>query len=234
MTTNADQAELDRFNALAQRWWDPQGPMAPLHAITPLRMDYVQQTRPVRGLRVADIGCGGGLMAEAMTRAGAQVTAIDLSSDLLGAARLHAEDAGLDIDYRDTSAEALAAELPGAFDLITCFEMLEHVPAPAAIVQACRQLARPDGEVLFSTINRNAKAFAFAIVGAEYVLGLVPRGTHQYEKLIRPAELAGWCRTNRLEVQQMTGLVYNPLTQVYRLHDSDVSVNYFMRTRPAE
>ncbi|MEC9407709.1 MAG: bifunctional 2-polyprenyl-6-hydroxyphenol methylase/3-demethylubiquinol 3-O-methyltransferase UbiG [Pseudomonadota bacterium] len=232
MTPNADPAELDRFNALATQWWNPRGPMAPLHAITPLRMDYVQQRRPVRGLRVADIGCGGGLMAEAMTRAGAQVTAIDLSADLLGAAQLHAEDAGLDIDYQETSAENLADAHPGEFDLVTCFEMLEHVPDPAAIVQACSQLLRPDGEALFSTINRNAKSFALAIVGAEYVLGLVPRGTHQYDKLIRPAELARWCRSAGLRVAGMTGLVYNPLTQVYRLDDHDVSVNYFMRTAP--
>ena len=177
-----------------------------MHAITPLRMDYVQQRRPIRGLRVADIGCGGGLMAEAMTRAGAQVTAIDLSADLLGAAQLHAEDAGLDIDYQETSAENLADAHPGEFDLVTCFEMLEHVPDPAAIVQACRQLLRPDGEALFSTINRNAKSFALAIVGAEYVLGLVPRGTHQYDKLIRPAELASWCRSAGLRVAGMTGL----------------------------
>lgn len=232
MTPNADPAELDRFNALATQWWNPRGPMAPLHAITPLRMDYVQQRRPIRGLRVADIGCGGGLMAEAMTRAGAQVTAIDLSADLLGAAKLHAEDAGLDIDYQETSAETLADTHPGEFDLVTCFEMLEHVPDPAAIVQACSQLLRPDGEALFSTINRSAKSFALAIVGAEYILGLVPRGTHQYDKLIRPAELARWCRSAGLRVAGMTGLVYNPLTQVYRLDDHDVSVNYFMRTAP--
>lgn len=232
MTTNADPAELGRFNALAQQWWDPRGPMAPLHAITPLRLDYVQQSRPLKGLRIADIGCGGGLMAEAMTHAGAQVTAVDLSTELLDAARLHADDAGLDVDYRETSAESLADELSGAFDLVTCFEMLEHVPEPQAIVHACRTLAKPDGEVLFSTINRNAKSFAFAIVGAEYVLGLVPRGTHQYEKLIRPGELAQWCRGSGLDVQNLTGLVYNPLTQIYRLHETDVSVNYFMRTRP--
>ncbi|MEN8820809.1 MAG: bifunctional 2-polyprenyl-6-hydroxyphenol methylase/3-demethylubiquinol 3-O-methyltransferase UbiG [Abyssibacter sp.] len=232
MTPNADPAELDRFNALATQWWNPRGLMAPLHAITPLRMDYVQQRRPIRGLRVADIGCGGGLMAEAMTRAGAQVTAIDLSADLLGAAKLHAEDAGLDIDYQETSAETLADTHPGEFDLVTCFEMLEHVPDPAAIVQACSQLLRPDGEALFSTINRSAKSFALAIVGAEYILGLVPRGTHQYDKLIRPAELARWCRSAGLRVAGMTGLVYNPLTQVYRLDDHDVSVNYFMRTAP--
>ena len=233
MNMNADPAELGRFNALADSWWDPNGPMAPLHAITPLRLDYIRKTRPLKGLRVADIGCGGGIVAEAMCRAGAEVTAIDLSADLLGAARLHAEDGGLDIDYRESSAESLAEAMPGTFDLVTCLEMLEHVPEPAAIVAACRRLVKPDGEVLFSTINRSPKAFAFAIVGAEYVLRLVPRGTHEYEKLIRPAELAGWCRAAGLAVQDMTGLVYNPLTQIYRLHSTDVSVNYFLRARPA-
>ena len=233
MNQNADPAELGRFNALAHDWWAPDGPMGPLHTITPLRLDYIQATRPLKGLRVADIGCGGGIVAEAMCRAGAKVTAIDLSSELLGAAQLHAEDGGLDIDFRETSAEALAQAMPGRFDLVTCLEMLEHVPEPSSIVAACRTLVKPDGEVLFSTINRNPKAFALAIVGAEYLLRMLPRGTHQYEKLIRPAELATWSRDAGLAVQDMTGLVYNPITQVYRLHPTDVGVNYFMRTCPA-
>lgn len=228
-TLNADSGELDRFNALARSWWDPDGPMGPLHAIGPLRLDYIQRTESLHGQRVADIGCGGGLMAEAMTRAGARVTAVDLSEELLGAAIQHADSEGLAIDYRVASAESLAEQEAGAFDRVTCLEMLEHVPDPDAVVAACAQLLKPGGEVVFSTIHRNPKAFGLAIVGAEYVLGMLPRGTHEYAKFIRPSELARTCRETGLTVTDMTGLTYNPLTRTYRLNDADVDVNYFLR-----
>ena len=233
MNQNADPAELGRFNALARDWWAPDGPMGPLHAITPLRLDYIQATRPLKGLRVADIGCGGGIVAEAMCRAGAKVTAIDLSSELLGAAQLHAEDGGLDIDFRETSAEALAQAMPGRFDLVTCLEMLEHVPEPSSIVAACRTLVKPDGEVLFSTINRNPKAFALAIVGAEYVLRWLPRGTHDWHKFITPGELEAMNAKAGLDIAASTGVSFNPLSDRWSL-SGDMGVNYMMVAKPGD
>ena len=229
-TQNADSAEIDKFSALAKTWWDPQGDMGPLHAINPLRVDYITQGQPVDGLRVLDVGCGGGLVAEALAKAGATVTGIDLAEASVEVARAHAADGGLDIDYRVCAAETLAAEQPAHYDLVTCLEMLEHVPDPAAAVAACAALVKPGGQVVFSTINRNPKAFLLAIVGAEYVLNMLPRGTHDYAKLIKPSELGHWARAADLQVDDVCGLTHNPLSKVYRLSPQDVDVNYLMRT----
>jgi 2-polyprenyl-6-hydroxyphenyl methylase/3-demethylubiquinone-9 3-methyltransferase len=227
---NAEPAELARFSRLAARWWDASGPFAALHAINPLRTDYIADRTALDGARVLDVGCGGGILSEALARRGARVVGIDLAGDCIEAARPHAEDAGLAIDYRIASTESVAEAEPGAFDLVTCLELLEHVPDPAAIVAACARAVRPGGCVVFSTINRNPKSFLFAIVGAEYVLGLVPRGTHEYLKLIRPSELARAARRAGLDVDDLTGLHYNPLTRTYRLGDG-VGVNYFLSAR---
>ncbi len=226
-TNNADPAELAKFSALARHWWDPQGPMGPLHAINPLRMDFIEQDEELAGLKVLDVGCGGGILSEALARAGGRCTGIDLASDALAAARAHADEQGLDIDYRLCPAEQLAREMPAQFDLICCMEMLEHVPDPAAIIAACASLLKPGGHLYLSTINRNPKAFMLAIVGAEHVLGLIPKGTHDYAKFITPAELAAWCRQAGLKVGAMRGLQYNPLSRSHRL-SRDVSVNYLM------
>lgn len=230
MSRNADPAELDKFSALAAEWWDPQGPMGPLHQINPLRLDFISRQVSLRGADGADVGCGGGILTEALARAGAGMTGIDLADEALQAAREHAAQAGLDIDYRLQSAEELAADASGRLDFITCMEMLEHVPDPEAIVQACAAALKPGGRLLLSTINRNPKAFAFAIVGAEHLLRLIPAGTHEYAKFIRPSELASWCRAAGLEIAATAGLSYNPLTRHYRLGD-DVSVNYLMAAR---
>ncbi len=224
---NLDPAEIAKFEELAERWWDPDSEFRPLHDINPLRLNYIDERCELPGKDAIDIGCGGGLLSEGMARRGARVTGIDLGEAPLAVARLHAEREGVEVEYLNTSAEEIAAERPAAYDLVTCLEMLEHVPDPAAVVQACAQLVRPGGQVFFSTINRNPKSFLFAIVGAEYVLRLLPRGTHEYGKLIRPSELAGWCRAAGLDVRETTGMTYNPLTQVYRLN-RDVSVNYLM------
>ncbi|MCA0241573.1 MAG: bifunctional 2-polyprenyl-6-hydroxyphenol methylase/3-demethylubiquinol 3-O-methyltransferase UbiG [Proteobacteria bacterium] len=228
---NVDDLELAKFSALAHRWWDRDSEFRPLHEINPLRLDWIDSLAPLRGRRVVDIGCGGGILAEAMALRGARVTGIDLAAKPLGVARLHALETGVaDLDYREISAEALAAEQPGAYDSVTCMEMLEHVPDPASTVRACARLARPGGWVFLSTLNRNAKAFAFAIVGAEYVLNLLPRGTHEYARFIRPSELARHARDAGLELVATRGLGYNPLTRRYRLHD-DTSVNYLFACR---
>ena len=227
---NADAAELQKFGALAHRWWDPSGDMRPLHEINPLRLDWIDGRAALAGKRVADIGCGGGILAEAMARRGAQVTGIDLAAKPLRVAQLHALEAGVAVDYRETSAEALAAEAPESFDVVTCMEMLEHVPDPASSVRACATLVRPGGWVFFSTINRNAKSFVFAIVGAEYILRLLPRGTHEYEKFIRPSELAAMARQCGLEVDEIRGMTYNPLTRRASL-GSDTDVNYLIACR---
>ena len=227
---NADPAELQKFGALAHRWWDPQGDMRPLHEINPLRLDWIDRLAALAGKRVLDVGCGGGILAEAMAQRGARVTGIDLSTKPLRVAQLHALESGVAVDYREASAEALAAEAPAAFEVVTCMEMLEHVPQPASIVQACSTLVRPGGWVFFSTINRNPKSFLFAIVGAEYVLRLLPRGTHEYAKLIRPSELAAMARRAQLEVVEILGLTYNPLTKRFAL-GRDTDVNYLVACR---
>lgn len=230
-TVNADPAELAKFSDLAHRWWDPDSEFRPLHQINPLRLEWINGQAPLAGKQVLDVGCGGGILADSMARNGADVLGIDLSTKALRVAQLHALEAGTpNVAYREVSAETLAAEQPGAFDVVTCMEMLEHVPDPSSIVRACAALVKPGGWVFFSTINRNAKAFVFAIVGAEYVLNLLPRGTHEYQKLIRPSELAGYCRTAGLELQQSRGMEYNPLTRHYWL-SSDTSVNYLVATR---
>ena len=231
---NYHQAELDKFAALANRWWDAEGPQRALHVLNPVRLDYVKQRLPAPGLhgqRVLDVGCGGGILSEGLARAGAEVLGIDLAKKSLKVAQLHALEAGTSqITYRLVAAEALAAEMPDHFDVVTCMEMLEHVPDPASVVQACARLAKPGGWVFFSTINRNPKSFLMAILGAEYVLNLVPRGTHEYARLLRPSELARFCRDAGLDMQQSCGLQYNPISGRYRL-STDTSVNYMLATR---
>jgi len=227
---NFDPAELAKFSDLAHRWWDKESEFRPLHQINPLRLDWIDNIVPLKGLRVLDVGCGGGILADAMARKGADVLGIDLSTKALKVAQLHALEAQTEsVEYREISAEALAAEQPASFDVVTCMEMLEHVPDPSLVVKACANLVKPGGHVFFSTINRNAKAFLFAIVGAEYVLNLLPRGTHEYAKLIKPSELAGHCRSAGLDLTYTKGLQYNPLTKHYWL-DSDTSVNYMFST----
>ena len=230
---NFDPAELAKFSDLAHRWWDKESEFRPLHQINPLRLDWIQNMVPLKGLRVLDVGCGGGILADAMARQGADVLGIDLASKALKVAQLHALEAQTEgVQYREISAESLAAEQPGSFDVVTCMEMLEHVPDPSLVVKACATLVKPGGHVFFSTINRNAKAFIFAIVGAEYVLNLLPRGTHEYAKLIKPSELAAHCRGAGLELTHTKGLQYNPLTNHYWL-DGDTSVNYMFATSKA-
>lgn len=228
---NVDQAELTKFSSLAHRWWDVDGEFGPLHAINPLRLDWIDGIAPLKGQRVLDVGCGGGILADAMARKGAEVLGIDLAGKSLKVAQLHALEAGTSqITYRLVAAEALAAEMPDHFDVVTCMEMLEHVPDPASVVQACALLAKPGGWAFFSTINRNPKSFLMAILGAEYVLNLVPRGTHEYARLLRPSELARFCRDAGLEMQQSCGLQYNPISGRYRL-STNTSVNYMLATR---
>lgn len=225
--TNVDPQEIAKFEALAERWWDTNSEFRPLHEINPLRLNYIDERVSLPGKTVIDIGCGGGLVSEGMARRGAKVTGIDLGEAPLAVARLHAEKEGVEVEYLNIPAEQIAAQRAGQYDAVTCLEMLEHVPDPASIIAACAQLVKPGGQVFFSTINRNPKAFMFAIVGAEYVLRLLPRGTHEYKKFIRPSELAAWCRDAGLQVRDTTGMTYNPLTEVYRL-GRDVDVNYLM------
>ncbi|MEO6973647.1 MAG: bifunctional 2-polyprenyl-6-hydroxyphenol methylase/3-demethylubiquinol 3-O-methyltransferase UbiG [Rhodoferax sp.] len=228
---NADPAELAKFSDLAHRWWDKDSEFRPLHQINPLRLDWINSLSCVSGLQVLDVGCGGGILADAMARKGAQVLGIDLATKALKVAQLHALEAQTpNVLYREISAEALALEQPGSFDVVTCMEMLEHVPDPASVVAACAALVKPGGWVFFSTINRNPKSFLLAIVGAEYVLNMLPRGTHEYAKLIRPAELAGYCRAAGLELSHTRGMEYNPLTQRYWL-SGDTGVNYMFATQ---
>jgi 2-polyprenyl-6-hydroxyphenyl methylase/3-demethylubiquinone-9 3-methyltransferase len=230
-TVNADPAELAKFSDLAHRWWDPESEFRPLHQINPLRLDWIQSQLPLAGKLVLDVGCGGGILADAMARKGAQVLGIDLSTKALKVAQLHALEAHTaGVDYREVSVEALAAEQPGSFDAVTCMEMLEHVPDPASVVRACSTLVKPGGWVFFSTINRNPKSFLFAIVGAEYLLNLLPRGTHEYMKFIRPSELAGYCRGTGLQLLHTRGMEYNPLTRRYWM-STDTSVNYLFATQ---
>ena len=232
-SANFDPAELAKFSALAHRWWDPTSEFRPLHEINPLRLGHIERLAGgLAGKRVLDVGCGGGILAEAMAGLGAQVTGIDLAEKPLKVAMLHRLETGRDVDYRLASAEEMAEESPAAFDVVTCMEMLEHVPDPAAVVGACARLAKPGGWVFFSTINRNPKSFLLAIVGAEYVLGLLPRGTHEYARFIKPSELAAHCRAAGLAVADLTGMTYNPLTRVYSL-GKDVDVNYLIGARHA-
>jgi 2-polyprenyl-6-hydroxyphenyl methylase / 3-demethylubiquinone-9 3-methyltransferase len=230
---NVDSAEIAKFDALAARWWDPAGDFRPLHEINPLRLDYIRQRAALTGARALDIGCGGGILAESMASAGAAVTGIDMADRPLAVARLHMHESGVKVEYRQTTAESLADELPGEFDTVTCLEMLEHVPSPAAIIAAAHDLVRPGGDVFFSTINRTAKSFAFAIIGAEYVLRLLPAGTHAYEKFIRPSELEAWARAAGLELQDSIGMHFNPFTSEYRLGPG-LAVNYLMHFKRAD
>lgn len=227
---NVDAAEIAKFDALAARWWDPEGDFRPLHQINPLRLDFIRQRADLDGARVVDIGCGGGILAESMAACGANVTGIDMAEGPLTVARLHRSESGVEVDYRQSTAEALAARETGAYDVVTCLEMLEHVPAPATVIEACAALVRPGGDVFFSTINRNPKSFLFAIVGAEYLLQLLPAGTHEYQKFIRPSELEAWARAAGLELRDSIGMHYNPLTREYSL-GPNVDVNYLMHFR---
>lgn len=228
---NADPQELAKFGDLAHKWWDPESEFRPLHEINPLRLDWIDQQAQIRGKRVVDVGCGGGILAESMARRGADVLGIDLSDRPLKVAQLHAMEAGIaNIDYRSVAVEALAAEQPASFDVVTCMEMLEHVPDPTSVVQACMKLAKPGAWVFFSTINRNPKAYLFAIIGAEYLLKMLPKGTHDYARFIQPAELARWAREAGLDTVQFKGMEYNPLTRRYWL-SGDTSVNYLLACR---
>ncbi len=231
---NVDQAELEKFNELANRWWDPAGEFAPLHRINPLRLGWIESAVALAGKRVVDVGCGGGILAEAMARRGASVLGIDLADRPLKVAELHRLETGATLEYRLVGAEDLAAEQPGRFDVVTCMEMLEHVPDPAATVRACATLVKPGGRLFFSTINRNPKSYLFAVIGAEYLLRLLPRGTHDYTKFIKPSQLAGYLRDAGLELDAMRGMRYNPLTGIYSLGD-DVDVNYLVAaSRPSD
>jgi 2-polyprenyl-6-hydroxyphenyl methylase / 3-demethylubiquinone-9 3-methyltransferase len=230
---NVDAQELAKFSELAHRWWDPESDFRPLHQINPLRLQWIDELAQLRGKTVLDVGCGGGILAEAMAKRAAHVTGIDLAAKPLGVARLHALEAGVEnLDYREVATEALAAECPASFDAVTCMEMLEHVPDPAAVVQACATLVKPGGWVFFSTLNRNPKSFLFAIVGAEYVLRLLPRGTHSFEKFIKPSELAGYARNADLTLHGSRGMEYNPVTKRYWL-SQNTSVNYMFACRKA-
>jgi 2-polyprenyl-6-hydroxyphenyl methylase/3-demethylubiquinone-9 3-methyltransferase len=226
---NVDPAEIAKFEALASRWWDPHAEFKPLHDINPLRLNWIDERASLVGKTVLDVGCGGGILSESMARRGATVTGIDMGAAPLAVARLHLLESGLKVDYRQLPVEQLAAERPGSFDVVTCLEMLEHVPDPAAVVKACMTLVKPGGQVFFSTINRNPKSYLFAVVGAEYLLRLLPRGTHDYAKFIRPSELGSWIRSAGLELIDMTGLHFNPLSGRYWLAPN-VDVNYMVHT----
>jgi 2-polyprenyl-6-hydroxyphenyl methylase / 3-demethylubiquinone-9 3-methyltransferase len=228
---NVDTAEIAKFEALASRWWDKNSEFKPLHDINPLRANFIDQRSPVAHKKLIDVGCGGGILAESLALRGADVTGIDMGEAPLAVARLHALETGVSLSYEQTTAEDKAAQMPGVFDVVTCMEMLEHVPDPASVVNACAQLVKTGGDVYFSTINRNPKSYAFAILGAEYILKLLPKGTHEYGKFIRPSELAQWLRAAGLELQEITGMTYNPLTKHYKLDPNDVSVNYLVHAK---
>ena len=227
---NVDQSEIAKFSALAHRWWDPNSEFKPLHAINPLRLDWIKTFVALDGKKVVDIGCGGGILAESIAQSGADTTGIDLSEKALKVAELHALEVGANLTYRAISAEDLAQEQPEQYDVVTCMEMLEHVPDPASVVRACAALCKPGGTLFFSTLNRSPKSYLFAIIGAEYILRLLPKGTHEYAKFIKPSELVAFTRAAGLELLGMKGLSYNPLTQVYSLND-DVDVNYMIAVR---
>lgn len=228
--TNVDPAEVAKFEALASSWWDPEGESKPLHEINPLRFSYIESRSPLIGKKVIDVGCGGGILAETLAKNWAEVTGIDMGEMPLKIAKLHALEAELSIDYQQTTAEAKAEQTAGEFDVVTCMEMLEHVPDPVSIINACSQLVKPGGDVFFSTLNRHPKAYLVAVLGAEYVMKMLPKGTHDYQRFIKPSEMASWCRQAGLEVANITGLSYHPLTQSYTLGD-DVKVNYLMHCR---
>ena len=230
-TTNVDPNEIRKFEELASRWWDKNSEFKPLHDINPLRANWIDNIAPVAEKKVLDVGCGGGILSEALAQRGADVTGIDMGDAPLGVAKLHQLESGLSINYQKSTAEDFAKEHENSFDIVTCLEMLEHVPDPSSVINACAKMVKPGGTVFFSTINRNPKAFLLAIVGAEYILRMLPRGTHEYAKFIRPSELANWSREASLQVNQMTGLLYNPLTKSYKLSASDVDVNYMISTQ---
>jgi len=230
-TTNVDPNEIRKFEELASRWWDKNSEFKPLHDINPLRANWIDNIAPVAEKKVLDVGCGGGILSESLAQRGAEVTGIDMGDAPLGVAKLHQLESGLSINYQKSTAEDFAKNHENAFDIVTCLEMLEHVPDPSSVINACAKMVKPGGAVFFSTINRNPKAFLLAIVGAEYVLRMLPRGTHEYSKFIRPSELANWSREAELQVNQMTGLLYNPLTKTYKLSPSDVDVNYMISTQ---
>lgn len=229
-TSNVNPAEVEKFDAAAYRWWDPEGEFRPLHEMNPLRLDYIEQRAGLTGRRVVDVGCGGGLLAEGMAARGAQVLGIDMAPTALEVARLHALESNVELEYRQETVENLAAEQAGTYDLVTCLEMLEHVPDPASVVAACARLVKPGGHVVFSTINRHPKAYLLAILGAEYLLRMLPKGTHDYAQFIRPSELAGWARQAGLVLDDLSGIRYNPLTRVFSL-TRDVDVNYIVTFR---
>jgi 2-polyprenyl-6-hydroxyphenyl methylase/3-demethylubiquinone-9 3-methyltransferase len=231
--SNVDQSEIDKFSALAHRWWDPTSEFKPLHAINPLRLGWIESITNLAGKKVLDVGCGGGILAESLSKAGATVSGIDLSSKALKVAELHQLESGTTVHYRSISAEDLAKQEPEQYDVVTCMEMLEHVPDPNSVVQACANLCKPGGNIFFSTLNRNPKSYLFAIVGAEYILKLLPKGTHEYDKFIKPSELALFTRQANLELIEIKGMTYNPITQVYRL-GSDTDVNYMIATRKSQ
>lgn len=226
---NVDPAELNKFGELAHRWWDPESEFRPLHEINPLRLEWINSIVPLNGKDVLDVGCGGGILSEGMAACGARVTGIDLGEKALSVARLHLHESGLSVSYQLKSAEAMADEFPDTFDVVTCLEMLEHVPDPASIVASCAKMVKPGGHVFFSTINRNAKAYLLAVIGAEYVLNMLPRGTHDYAKFLKPSELSRMCRNNGLTVDALMGLGYNPLTKIYSL-GQNTDVNYLVHT----
>ncbi len=230
MNSNIDQKELDKFSALASRWWDLESEFKPLHDINPLRLGYIEQhVKSLTDKKILDVGCGGGILAESMAQAGAEVVGIDMSETPLSVAKLHLHEVGLKVDYRQVTVEQLATESPNSFDVITCMEMLEHVPDPASVITACYKLLKPGGQAFFSTINRNPKSYLFAIIGAEYILRLLPKGTHDHAKFIRPAELVNWIVDAGGEVNDITGMIYNPISKQYSL-DKDVSVNYLIHS----
>ncbi|MDH5424100.1 MAG: bifunctional 2-polyprenyl-6-hydroxyphenol methylase/3-demethylubiquinol 3-O-methyltransferase UbiG [Gammaproteobacteria bacterium] len=233
-TLNVDPAEIAKFEELASRWWDSQGEFKPLHEINPLRLQYIDQRVGLSGKKILDVGCGGGILAESMAQNGAHVLGIDMGKAPLTVAKLHAMEAEVELEYRQITVEELAEEMPAQFDAVTCMEMLEHVPDPASIIRACYKLVKPGGDVFMSTLNRNPKSFMFAVIGAEYLLQMLPKGTHDYKKFIKPSELSSWAREAGLELKDISGLSYNPLTKVYKL-SRDVSVNYMTHNiRPAE
>lgn len=228
---NIDAAEIAKFEALASRWWDKQSEFKPLHDINPLRANFIDLHSPVAEKKIIDVGCGGGILAESLAQRGAIVSGIDMGAAPLNVARLHALESGVQVDYQQITAEEKAAQQPSEYDIVTCMEMLEHVPDPSSVIKACADLVKDNGDVYFSTINRNPKAYAFAILGAEYILRLLPRGTHEYSKFIKPSELASWLRAAGLELQTITGMTYNPITKNYKLNPNDVDVNYLIHAK---